>query len=244
MSIELLIAIIAVFALIVAFFASVVARTVNKTEAANAEAAAGIAEKSAEPEQPDEPVAEEKAEEPAEEPVAEEKVDEPVAATAEEPAEPESLTIGDVDGKTKLTIKRVPFAEKLFAAPENVQGYFNGIYNAFVSYKKVHARISFKCASFRFGRGLLGKVFIKGKTMKLALALDVKDFREKTYFQKDMSDVKAYAEVPFTVKVKSDRAAKRAANLVDALAEKKGLVKKAKFTETDAIAEIKANAKK
>ena len=53
-----------------------------------------------------------------------------------------------------------------------------------------------------------------------------------------MSDVKEYAEVPFTVKIRSDRALKNALKLIDALAEKQGFEKKTRFTEVDAIAEL------
>jgi hypothetical protein len=67
----------------------------------------------------------------------------------------------------------------------------------------------------------------------------VKDFDEKVYFQKDSSDVKTYVEVPFTVKVKSGRACKKALTLVEALAEKQGLQKKSKIIKVDSIQLIK-----
>ena len=49
------------------------------------------------------------------------------------------------------------------------------------------------------GRKLLAKITVRGKTLKLHLALDVAKFNKNVFFQKDMSSVKAYAEVPFTV---------------------------------------------
>ena len=46
-------------------------------------------------------------------------------------------------------------------------------------------------------------------------------------------------EVPFMVKVKSDRGLKKALALIDALCEKKAIEKKVRFNEVDAIAELK-----
>lgn len=139
--------------------------------------------------------------------------------------------------------KRVPFAEKLLSLNENVQGYYDAIVNEFASFRKINRRISVPCTSFRFGRELVAKVAVRGRTMKLHLALDFKDFDENVYFQKDMSDVKAYAEVPFTVKVKSDRGAKNAIKLINALAEKRGIEKKARYEKIDAVALLKETLK-
>jgi hypothetical protein len=78
--------------------------------------------------------------------------------------------------------------------------------------------------------------------MKLHLALPVEGFDKKIFFQKDMSDVKAYAEVPFTVKVKSDRGLKNAIKLVTAMAEKKEIARKTRFEPVDAVENLKAIA--
>lgn len=143
----------------------------------------------------------------------------------------------------KNKIERVPFAKKLISLGDEVQSYYNLIYNFFVSYRKINPRVSVGGASFRFGRELVAKLTIRGKTMKLHLALKVSDFDEKVYFQKDNSDVKAYQEIPFTVKVKSERGTKKALELIAALAVEKGIEKKARFTEVDSLAEIKEKAK-
>jgi hypothetical protein len=58
---------------------------------------------------------------------------------------------------------------------------------------------------------------VRGKTLKLHLALDVNAFDKKVFSQKDMASVKAYTDVPFTVKVKSNRGKNNALKLVDAL---------------------------
>ena len=140
-------------------------------------------------------------------------------------------------GKDMKRYASVPFANKIANQPDNAKGYFDSVYNKLISYKKVHARVSKKGVSFRFGRALIAKMLIKGKTICLALALDVNEFQVSVYHQKDMSAKKAYAEIPFMVKLKSDRGEKHALALIDALAEKKGLVSNPRFTPVDAVKE-------
>ena len=151
----------------------------------------------------------------------------------------EELVIGGTDKFGELKA-RVPFKEKLLGSEEKIQGYYDELYNKFISLRKMHARVSAKGVSFRLGRDLVAKITYRGKTMKLHLALDIDAFDEKIYFQKDMSEVKAYQEVPFTVKVKSDRALKKALELIDALIAKFEIQEKSRFERVDAVAELKA----
>lgn len=150
----------------------------------------------------------------------------------------EKLVIGglNIDGNSK----RTPFYEKMLYADKKTQEYYNTIYNAFLMYRKINPRVSVKYASFRFGRELIAKITLHGKTMKLHLALDVKAFEEKVYFQKDLSAKKTYALVPFTVKIKSERGLKNALNLIDALMLGKGVEKKARHYVVDSIERLKA----
>ena len=109
---------------------------------------------------------------------------------------------------------------------KNVQEYFNAIRNEINSFKKVSERVSFKHVSYRFKRKLLAKITICGKTLKLHLALNDSDFNKNVYFQKDLSNVKAYKEVPFTVKIKSLRAQNNALKLIKVLFEENQIIKK------------------
>jgi len=181
------------------------------------------------------PVVEEPAkvvEEKKEEPVKVVEVVEEVAA-----AEDEEELEDTEDDREKA--KRIPFAEKMLVMDEKTQGYYDELNNKFKSMRKINPRVSVKGVSYRLGRELVAKITIRGKTMKLHLALDVNKFEEKIYFQKSMADVKAYAEVPFTVKVKSDRGVRNAVKLVDALAEAKGIEYKTRYNQVDSIAQLK-----
>ena len=180
-------------------------------------------------------------EEPVEEVVEEvqEEVKEEIAPVVEEVAVAEDLEDLEDPEDDREKAKRIPFAEKMLAMDEKTQSYYDELNNKFKSMRKINPRVSVKGVSYRLGRELVAKITIRGKTMKLHLALDVNKFEEKIYFQKSMADVKAYAEVPFTVKVKSDRGVKNAVKLVDALAEAKGIEYKTRYNQVDSIAQLK-----
>lgn len=175
--------------------------------------------------------AEPKKEEKIEQVKVEEKVVE-VVATEEQPQ-------ADDNEDDREIIKRIPFAEKMLSLDAKTQEYYDKLNNAFCAMRKINARVSMKGVSYRLGRELVAKLTVRGKTLRLHLALDVNKFEQKVYFQKDLSDVKSYVEVPFAVKVKSDRGLKNALKLLDALMVEKAIEKKARFNQVDSIAELK-----
>ena len=189
---------------------------------------------------------EEQAVEPSIEPVTEEPVvEEPVTEEVKEEIKEEvavteeTLVIGDIDegGSDK---KGVPFSQKMLSLEKETQDYYDVLNNAFLSLRRMHGRVSQKGVSYRLGRDLVGKITVRGKTLRLNLALETKDFEESRYFQKDMRDVKSYQDVPFMVKVKSDRGLKRALELIDALIEKEKIERKARYFPVDSIENLKS----
>ena len=134
--------------------------------------------------------------------------------------------------------KKTAFSEKLLNLDANGKAYFNTLHNELISYIKVHSRVSFRCVSYRFGKKLLAKMTIRGKTLKLHLNLNTDDFNENLYFQKNLSEMKFYEDVPFTVKVKSPRGEKNAIKLIAALSLRHELMKNEKFAPEDIINKI------
>lgn len=134
---------------------------------------------------------------------------------------------------------RTTFVQRFLRLDEKVKQYFDNLHNELCSYKKVHDRLSNKCMSYRVGRKLLAKITVRGKTLKLHLALDVSAFNKNVYHQNNLSSVKTYQEVPFTVKVKSERAKKNALKLIESLMSKNGAVKNQKYKQTNQIEILK-----
>ena len=96
----------------------------------------------------------------------------------------------------RFVVKRVSFAQKMLTLDAKTQIYYEKIHNAFRGLRNINPRISMKGVSYRKGKELVAKISVRGKTMRLHLALNVNDFEQNVYFQKDLSDVKTYAEVP------------------------------------------------
>ena len=168
--------------------------------------------------------------------------EEPMCEVAEEEEEKIEEVIEEVDGRLNIPVgNKKSFSEKLIEAREETQKYFSAVHNELVSYKRVNSRVSRRGMSYRAGRTLIAKIGLRGKTLTGYFNLDLNAFNEKTFFQKDMSATKAYEEVPFAVKIKSERACNNATKLVTAVAEKFELKKNPKFEKVNAIDELKKN---
>lgn len=90
---------------------------------------------------------------------------------------------------------------------------------------KLKQRMSWSAESWYFGRTTYAKFAIRGKTLSLYLALDPEKFENTKYVFNNVRDTAKYRDVPMRVKVKSDRAARWAKELVAAMAERYGLAR-------------------
>lgn len=134
-------------------------------------------------------------------------------------------------------IKRTYFPEKMINSSEQTKEYFNALHNELCSYKRVNDRFSFKCASYRLSRRLLAKITLRGKTLKLHVALDENEFDKNVYHQ-TVENRKSFADVPFTVKVKSERGKNNAIKLITALMEKENATKIKNYQPRNGIREL------
>ena len=151
--------------------------------------------------------------------------------------ETEEIKIGEVEETKAVPRVKLTFSQKIKALEDELD-YFNQIYNRFISYRNLNVRVSSRYVSVRKGKKLVAKITVIGKTLKLHLALNVLDFNKNVYFQKDLSALKSYKEVPFTVKVRSPRGLKNALVLIDAMCEKQGIEKKVRFQKIDATLKL------
>lgn len=219
---------------------------VEETAAQTAEPEQPVAETAAEQAAAQEEaveVTEELVEEATEEPVqevveevVEEAIEEPVAETVEEVAEEQPATETEeadgeeseseddgeesgemvVQGKVVVVRYSKSFMAKLCGASEETKTYYQRITDRFLSYRKVNSRVSWAYTAFNRGRTALAKMVIRGKTLRLYLALDADEVADK-YYATDVSDKKKYAATPCYIKVKSERGLKFALELVDAV---------------------------
>lgn len=228
--------------------AQAVAQSADTSASIGAEVTDGAAE--AEEEVSAQTAVEEAAEQAVEEeqPAAEEE-EQPAAVEAEEaqaeetvaPAEESAAAVTEERPALNIPIgKRRTFAEKILEADDDNKAIYNMLKNELMSYKKVNNRLTKTIDIFKFKSTYLAKISIAGKTVKLHLALDPKDYAETKYHQKDLGEKKKYEFVPLALKVKSDRSKKYAVELIAEVMNKAELVKNDKYQPVDYVAVMQA----
>lgn len=124
------------------------------------------------------------------------------------------------------------FIAKLSLASDDTLAYYSEIKNELLSYKKVKSRISWGYETFRKGRKLLAKLAVRGKTLKLYVAIDPSSFEKAI----DVSHVKSHASVPCLLKIKNPRRLGYAKALISLVMQEAGLARKeieyVDYTET------------
>lgn len=175
----------------------------------------------------------------AEEPVAE-VVEEPVAEVAEEPApvaqveeaatevvatEDASLLVKENSFQGGKLRYNKSFTARLIQSEDQVKLWYTDLKNELLSYKKVHARISWKRESYNFGRLPFARLSYRGTTLCLFLPLDPEAFVDTKYKVENVSDNVSYVDTPCLYRIKNNRRVKYAAELIAMVAQNLEAVK-------------------
>ena len=130
------------------------------------------------------------------------------------------------------------FEAKVRCGDVALRDYYAAIRNEFHRYRKVSDRISWGKESFRLGRKLLALMTVRGRTLRLYLALDPEAYPHSVYFQRNVSEIKSYANVPMMVRVRSPRGLRHALALVRILMESVGAKPLSQYEEQDFLADL------
>ena len=202
-----------------------VEETVSETpvvEEAPAQEAAPVEEVKSEEVALEEKASEETASEEAvkEEPVVETPVVE--EAPVQEEKAPETPIVTPVEATAKPKIIRIPFTTRMLEADDELKSAYNHIKSLLKSYG-LNNRVANGGDSFRLHRVTYCKITVAGKSLKLYLALDPKDYVDTTYPIKDASSKNIYKETPLVFKVRSGLSLRRADELIRDCMDKHGL---------------------
>ena len=189
------------------------------------------------------PVVEEKVEKPApvepatkvkEEPKVEEKT-QPKVKKEEVKPEPvrESKPVFIIDENGNKVYPGRDFEDRLYEADPVLLQMYSDLKNEFLSYRKVHTRVSKTNDAFRFEGTFVGKMIVSGKGLKVYLALDPLSVDSAIYHQRDASGMKKFVETPLEVKVKSPLSFRKAKQLIALAMEQVGTVRKTRYTPID-----------
>ena len=146
-----------------------------------------------------------------------------------------------IDGETgePKKIKR-KFVSKMMFAPYETKEYYNEIKNYLEMYR-AKGRQSARCETFRY-KGLVAKVALGGKAIKVALAIDPSFIEENPkYHLKDVSAKKQYKDVPVMIRVRSDRGLKYFKELVDYMMANRLVKPKRNFEPTNYMPQLIPN---
>ncbi len=117
--------------------------------------------------------------------------------------------------------------EKVELANQELLARYAEISKEMLSYKAVTSRVSKRCDCYRAHCKFIARVFVTGKSLKIYLPLDPKDPNLARYPHVDVTKKKTMPETPFSFKVNSKLAVKRAKELIAIVCKAQGLTKKA-----------------
>ena len=175
--------------------------------------------------------------------VAEEIVEEEIDDEEEEEDfdedEEEDEEIGEIEIGGKSYRPKYAYPTRIKLVSDKVKDFYTDIKNEFLSYG-IKSRISKTKENFNFSRDNVARFVVRGKTLKLYIAIDPSSIDHAYFHHKDVSEKKTYFDIPTMMPIKSRLASVKARELVAMLAEQLGLHKKRRFQNKDFSADLSA----
>ena len=155
------------------------------------------------------------------------------------------VSAGDINlssTATKTEYVEKNFAQKLLEADKEILARYDELKNFMLLYKGVKSRVSNDFDSFNIGRTQLIKLGFSTQSLKLYLNLEY-DKVETRLKCKDVSNKKAYKEVPVFLRIKSPRAMRNAKYLIEQVVKRFDLKENPRAVYVDSIKILEEKAK-
>lgn len=137
----------------------------------------------------------------------------PVEEDEEEPIH-ETILLGEETVEAgKLRYDR-SFMARLIQSEDEVKHWYTEIKNKLLSFKKVKGRISWKRETFKASKDVVAKLAYRGKTLCLFLPLNTADYSDSKYTLEDVSNVPSFVDTPAMIRVKNEKHARQALELI------------------------------
>lgn len=153
--------------------------------------------------------------------------------------EEEDEGIGEIEIGGKSYRPKYAYPTRIKLVSDKVKDFYTDIKNEFLSYG-IKSRISKTKENFNFSRDNVARFVVRGKTLKLYIAIDPNSIDHAYFHHKDVSEKKTYFDIPTMMPIKSRLASVKAIELVAMLAEQLGLHKKRRFQNKDFSADLSA----
>ncbi|MCH5151473.1 MAG: hypothetical protein J1F65_02300 [Clostridiales bacterium] len=170
-------------------------------------------------------VIEEAPAEPAEKVVIVERIVEKPVEVVAAPAEPTTIIVDEESIEAgKLRYDR-SFTARFIQSDDELKHWYTELKNELLSYKKVHARISWKRETFKSGKEVVAKLAFRGKTLCLFLPLNIADYENTAYNLEDASNVPSAEDTPAMLRLKNYKRVRQAIELVEIAMQQKGITR-------------------
>ena len=116
------------------------------------------------------------------------------------------------------------FLAKLIQSPDVTKQYYTALKNEVLAYNKTKSRVSWAYDSVNAGRTQLLKFSVRGKTLCVYFALNADDYIDSKY-KVEKAEAAKYESVSCMYRIKNDRRAKYAIDLIATVCAKYGLTK-------------------
>ncbi len=153
-----------------------------------------------------------------------------LSAVEEEAVEPETEAEPEAEAEEKDpfgNLRSRTFAEKRDALSDIMRSRYEFVDSHIATYDPIRVVEGKKYRTYKSGRHPILKMAIRGKTLSAYLPLDPKEYEYSKYVFTDESESAAFEKYPMRLRLSSDRQARWTRELVDAVAEKIGIAKKA-----------------
>ncbi|MCH5156898.1 MAG: bacterial Ig-like domain-containing protein [Clostridiales bacterium] len=116
------------------------------------------------------------------------------------------------------------FTARLIQSEDEIKYLYTDLKNELISFKNVHARISWKRETFKCHKDVVAKFAYRGKQLCIFLPLNPNDYMDdNNHPVEDASDMSCYEDTPLMIRLKSKRRVKFARQLINTVMEKFGI---------------------
>lgn len=140
----------------------------------------------------------------------------------------------DDNGKKKYFKSK--YTHRLMYMKPEIKKYYSIIKNKYLSYG-IKNRITNRCEYFNY-KGIVGRVEVRGNSLKLFLPLDTAFLEEKRYHLKDYSSKPKYYQTPLMIRLKSNRSILRALELIEIIFDYKNRREKKYYKDHDYVRDL------
>lgn len=162
--------------------------------------------------------------------------DSELSAVAEETETAEETEFEDMVSESGSVVRyNRSFAARVIQASQDLKGRYGELKNYLLSYTGISSRESWRRESFSRKRKCVATLCVRGKTLCLNLLLDPTRYDGTKYKVDNLAERSKNAKLPLMYRVKSDRGAKFAKELIDDLMKELGIKRQQNYVPGDFI---------